>query len=35
MNRKLNRVGEPWGSEGKPSKDDKKGEDSEKEFKKR
>ena len=27
MNRKLNRVGEPWGSEGKPSKDDKKGTD--------
>ena len=27
MNRKLNRVGAPWGSEGKPSKDDKKGED--------
>ena len=26
MNRKLNRVGEPWGSEGEPSKDDKKGE---------
>ena len=34
MNQKLGRVGEPWGSEGKPSKDDKKGEDSEKEFEK-
>ena len=26
QNRKLNRVGEPWGSEGESSKDDKKGE---------
>ena len=30
MNQDLGRVGEPWGSEGEPSKDDKKGGDEEK-----